>query len=185
MTKLKLTELKKELKTLEQKELIQLISELYKLNKDVQQYLSNKFIGEAAVIDLYEKTKKQISDQFFPDRGYGKLRLNEAKNAISSFKKLSGDPHRTLDLMLFYVEAGTEFSSMYGDIDSKFYDSMLSMYDKVVTACDKDETAFSQLKERLYAVVERSSGIEWGYYHDELCEIYYSMGWALDDEDDE
>jgi hypothetical protein len=82
MSILKLNELKKELKEFDQKELIQLISELYKLNKDVQHYLSNKFLGEEAIIDLYEKTKKKIKDEFFPERGFGKMRLAEAKSAI-------------------------------------------------------------------------------------------------------
>ena len=59
MTLLKVTELKKELKELNEKELIQIIAELYKMNKDVQHYLSNKFGGEAAVEELYEKTKKK------------------------------------------------------------------------------------------------------------------------------
>ena len=36
-------------------------------------------MGEEAIVDLYEKTKKKINDEFFPDRGFGKMRLAEAK----------------------------------------------------------------------------------------------------------
>jgi hypothetical protein len=67
------------------------------------------------------------------------MRLSEAKNAISKFNKLSSDDLKTLDLMLYYVEIGTEFTNTYGDIDEKFYNSMVSMYRKVVGACDQDE----------------------------------------------
>ncbi|XRG79037.1 hypothetical protein V5E38_01590 [Rossellomorea sp. GAMAL-10_SWC] len=42
MTKIKLTDLKRELKVLDNLELINLITDLYKQNKDVQQFLSNK-----------------------------------------------------------------------------------------------------------------------------------------------
>lgn len=181
MTKLKLTELKKELKEFDQKELIQLITELYKMNKDVQQYLSNKFMGEEAILDLYEKSKKKINDEFFPNRGFGKMRLAEAKNAILNFKKLSGDENKTIDLMLFYVELGTEFTNSYGDIDSKFYNSMVSMFGKVAMECDKDEEIFNIFKDRLYLVVHKSDGIGWGY-HDVLCDIYYSIEWAFEEE---
>lgn len=181
MTKIKLSELKKELKEFEQKELILLITELYKLNKDVQQYLSNKFKGEEAIVELFEQTKKKINDEFFPDRGFGKMRLSEAKNAISTFKKLSGDEIKTLDLMLFYVEIGTDFTNTYGDIDSKFYESMFSMYDKVAEECDKDEKIFNIFKDRLYSVVQESGGIGWGY-HDALCDSFYSLEWVQEDE---
>jgi hypothetical protein len=181
MTKLKINELKKLLKEQNQKELIELISELYKLNKDVQHYLSNKFIGEEAIIDLYEKTKKKINDEFFPDRGFGKMRLGEAKNTISNFKKLTSDAFRTLDLMIYYVELGTKFTNTYGDIDSRFYDSMVSMYNKAVIECDKDEKLFITFKDRLYSVVRQSEGIGWGY-HDDLSDIYYSSSYLTEEE---
>lgn len=181
MSLLKLNELKNKLKTLDQKELIQLISEIYKVNKDVQHYLSNKFKGEEAIQDLYEQTKKKVNDEFFPERGFGKMRLGEAKKAISNFKKLSLDELKTVDLMLFYVELGTEFTNTYGDIDARFYDSMVSMYDKVVIECNKKEEFFDLFKNRLYSIVEESRGIGWGY-HDDLGEIYYSIDWLEEGE---
>ncbi|MBM7691304.1 hypothetical protein JOC77_000709 [Peribacillus deserti] len=180
MTLLKLNELKKELKALDHKELIQLITEIYKVNKDVQHFLSNKFLGEEAINDLYKKTKKKVKDEFFPERGFGKLRLGEAKNAISNFKKLSSDELKTLDLMILYVELGTEFTNAYGDINMKFYDSMVSMFDKVVIECHKNEKVLNSFKSRLYTIVQESEGIGWGY-HEVLCDIYYS----LDLEEDE
>lgn len=176
MVKLKITELKKELKAMDQKELIELISELYKRIPDVQHYLSARFMGEDAIASLYQSAKKKIMDEFFPDRGFGKMRLKEAKNAISNFKKLANDEMKTIDLMIYYVEMGTEFTNAYGDIDAKFYNSMVSMYDKACDECSMDEEKFKPFKDRLYHIVEESNGIGWGY-HDALCEIYFSMGW--------
>jgi len=57
MTTIKINELKKELKNLDNKELTQLIVELYKLNKETKQLLSNKFLGQEAVEAQYETTK--------------------------------------------------------------------------------------------------------------------------------
>ena len=181
MTKLTLSVLKKELKQFEQKELIQLIAELYKLNDDVKQYVSNRFIGEEAILALYETTKKKINNEFFPERGFGKMRLKEAKSAISNFKKLAGDHEKTVDLMLYYVEVGTQFTNTYGDIDGPFYDSMISMYGKVTDACNQDGALFHTFKERLYEVMEEARGIGWGYY-DCLCDCYYSIEWTLEED---
>ena len=182
MTKLTLTALKKELKQFEQKELIQLIADLYKLNGEVKDYLSNRFIGEEAILALYETSKKKICNEFFPDRGFGKLRLKEAKSAITNFKKLSGDHEKTVDLMLYYVEVGTQFTNTYGDIGGPFYDSMISMYSKVTEACNQDEALFHKLNDRLYAVVEETNGMGWGY-HDCLYDYYYSIEWTMDEEE--
>ncbi|MED4352470.1 DUF6155 family protein [Schinkia azotoformans] len=181
MTKIKITDLKKKLKEFDQKELIQLVTELYKLNKDVQDFLSSKFIGEKAVEALFESAKKKVNDEFLPDKGFGKMRLGEARDAITNFKKITGDQLRTLDLMLFYVEVGTEFTNTYGDIDGRFYDSMISMYNKVISECAKDEKLFKIFHDRLSSVIEDSSGIGWGY-HDALWDLYLSLEWVADEE---
>ena len=97
MGKLTLSELKKELKQYDQKQLSQLVADLFKLNDDVKNYLGTRFKGEEAIIELFETAKKQINDEFFPERGFGKMRLSEAKNAISKFKKLTSDDLKTLD----------------------------------------------------------------------------------------
>ena len=182
MSKLTLSELKKELKQYDQKQLTQLVADLYKLNDDVKNYLGTRFKGEEAIAELFETAKKQINDEFFPERGFGKLRLSEAKNAISKFKKLSSDELKTLDLMLYYVEVGTEFTNTYGDIDEKFYGSMVSMYRKVVDVVSQDEKIYDIFADRLYEIVEESEGIGWGY-HDALNNLYYSMEWSWEEEE--
>ena len=182
MSKLTLSELKKELNQYDQKQLTQLVADLYKLNDDVKNYLGTRFKGEEAIIELFETAKKQINDEFFPERGFGKMRLSEAKNAISKFKKLSNDDLKTLDLMLYYVEVGTKFTNTYGDIDIKFYKSMVSMYSNVVDAVSQDEKIFDIFADRLYAVVEVSEGTGWGY-HEALDDLYYSLEWSWEEEE--
>jgi hypothetical protein len=46
MMKIKVTDLKKELKQYTQTELINLVVELFKANKEVQNFLSSKFLGK-------------------------------------------------------------------------------------------------------------------------------------------
>ncbi|WP_391206605.1 DUF6155 family protein [Psychrobacillus sp. L4] len=184
MSKLTLSELKKELKQYDQKELTQLIVDLYKLNDDVKIYLGNRFKGEEAIVELFEAMKRKITDEFFPINGFGKMRLKEAKEAITNFKKLSNDQIKTIDLMLYYVEIGTKFTKTYGDIDGKFYSSMANMFNKVADACVDDEQTYNIFADRLSAVVDESNGVGWGY-HDALCDIYGSIEWTWEDEGSE
>ncbi|WP_249872386.1 DUF6155 family protein [Oceanobacillus saliphilus] len=174
--KLKISDLKKELKGYDQKELIQLITDLYKLNEDVQDYLAVKMNREDTVSILYEKAQKEILNEFFPTKGFGKMRLAKAKKAITDFKKVTGDHENTISLMLYYVETGTEFTNAYGDIDGRFYDSMLSVYHNVIVECEKDRELFMKFRDRLYEVVAESEGIGWGYHHG-LTDYYDSISW--------
>ncbi|WOV87504.1 DUF6155 family protein [Sporosarcina oncorhynchi] len=176
MAKLKVTDVKKYLKDLDEKELTAIIMELYKANKPVQDYFSIIIMGETAVQVLFEKAQVEIKNEFFPAKGHAKIRLSVAKKAISDFKKKTGDIVKTTDLMLYYVEIGTEFTNTYGDIDMAFYNSLLSVFEKVVEACEDDEQLYMEFTERLYDVVEESGGVGWGY-HDGLSDLYYSLSW--------
>ena len=51
--KMKVNDLKKQLKQFDQKELIELVVNLFKLNKDVQNYLSSKLIGDEAIEEFF------------------------------------------------------------------------------------------------------------------------------------
>ena len=66
--KIKVTDLKKRLKDYEQKELIELVVDLFKTNKEVQNYLSSKFLGDEMIEELFRKTRKKIENEFFPER---------------------------------------------------------------------------------------------------------------------
>lgn len=176
MAKLKVTDVKRYLKDLDHKELVGIITDLYKANKPVKDYFAVKINGEAAVEELYERAAEEVNNEFFPNNGHGKLRLSVAKKTISDYKKLTGDVEGTTGLMLYYVELGTEFTNTYGDIDLPFYNSMLTIYEKVVEACENDKQLYDLFSDRLYKIVKDSDGVGWGY-HDGLCDIYYSLSW--------
>ena len=181
MSKIKITDLKKQLKDLSQKELIDIIVDLYKIDKNAQEFLNVKFLGADAVKELFEKAKKEIENEFFPDKGMGKIRLAVAKRAISEFEKLTKDRLHTIELMLSYVDNGTAFTKQYGDIDANFYNSMASMYDKVIKECEKSEELFDMFGDWLYSIVLDAKETGWGY-PDVLEELYYSLSWLAEDE---
>ena len=57
--KIKIADLKKQLKTYNQKELIELVVDLFKINKEVQNFLSSKFLGDEANEFLFEQARKK------------------------------------------------------------------------------------------------------------------------------
>jgi len=60
MMKIKVTDLKKELKGYDQKELMELVVEMFKANKDIQNYLSRNFLGDEVNEELFQMNFIQI-----------------------------------------------------------------------------------------------------------------------------
>jgi hypothetical protein len=59
IVKIKVSELKKQLKQYDQKELVELIVEMFKNNKDVQNFLSSKLLGDEAIEGLFTQAQKK------------------------------------------------------------------------------------------------------------------------------
>ncbi|MFD0676895.1 MULTISPECIES: DUF6155 family protein [unclassified Paenibacillus] len=174
MTKSKKTsipEIKKSLKSYEKEALISMLMDCYKLSSDVKNYIHILINPDETIEELFEKSKHQIRQEFFPERGLARLRLSHAKKAITDFKNLSNDEVRTIDLMIYYVEVGVNFTNAYGDIDEPFYNSMISMYSNVIKKIVGNEALFHRFNERLETIVGKTAGIGWGF-HDELSYLY-------------
>jgi hypothetical protein len=122
MSKITASQFKKALNALSAKELADELLFLQKNYPQVNDYFSSKYgEGENSVIDDY---KEIIKNEFFPKRGIGKLRLATAKKAISDFKKISTSHEGVIDIMLYYVEQGVQFTEEYGGINERFYISI-------------------------------------------------------------
>lgn len=149
-------------------QLIEQIIELNKKYKDVKSYYH--FFLNPDSSKQSDKVKTAILHCFFPTRGY-KLRLKDARKAVSDFKKLSPDEASLLDVMLYYVECGVDFTNDFGDIDEPFYSSVARMFAQagvlyIHMAKNKD------VHDRAEKIMNDTSGIGWGF-HDELTHIYY------------
>ncbi|MDQ8733964.1 DUF6155 family protein [Paenibacillus sp. LHD-38] len=176
--KLTKTSLNKYLKRMGQEQLMELVKECYGASKDMERFLTVKMLGEEAVESLFHEYRKKVEHEFFPQRGHGKLKLQEAKKAISEFEKLTGSEKYSFELKLFYVEMGVSFTLTYGDIDERFYESMESMYADVVQTVNFDDTAelFEEYEERICSIVLDTNGIGWGF-HDTLSYMHAQIRW--------
>ena len=162
-----LIDLKKELKSLSQDKLIDLVLDLYKNNKSVKEFFD--FYVNPDENELFDKYRKKVFEAFYPKRGYN-YKLSDGKKAISDFKKLSPSALLLGDLMLFYVETGVEFTNDYGDIGESFYSSLESTYTMALKHMKK-ENLLEKFKDRAYKVVADTKNIGWGF-HDYLYDVY-------------
>lgn len=60
------------------------------------------------------------------------MRLVEGRRAINDFQKANSNISDTLTLMVYYVKCGNNFTLEFGDVDEAFYDSLGSMFSKIV-----------------------------------------------------
>lgn len=170
------TEIKKIFKEKSKEELIGLLVECYKNNPLIKEYITAKFGSKDNLNSIFEEYKKKVYDVFFPKSMRSEFKISEAKKAVREFKKLCNDKKLIIELMLYYVEMGVEFTNTYGDIDEAFYNSVASMFCSVVVAINdqEDSRIYDDLKDRLRAVVDDTDDIGWGL-HEEVYNIYSQL----------
>jgi len=169
MKKLTLRELKQHLKNKSPDELVNDIAALFTKFDAVKEYYTMQ-LGGTHSPQLLDQYKSVIRHEFFPARGYGDARLSVARKAVNDYKKVSDSREGLIDLMLFYVEMGVQYTNQYGDINESFYSSMESMYDRATKQIAENNLQ-DQFQERCLRIVSDTSGIGWGF-HDTLRDIY-------------
>jgi hypothetical protein len=169
MRKSQWSNIRKRLLLLSNKELIAQIKDLYGISDENRRFLEARFAqggdqAQAALADY----KQEIIYCFFGERGIGDdlPRLRDARHLIRDYRKATEDTVGTLDLMLHYVETGTEFTNTYGDINEPFYNSLESVLNDFCEGIFKSsdpEQSYGQFNKRLVALKKGVYGIGWGY----------------------
>ena len=164
-TSVKWPQIKPVLASLDKPELIALLKDLFDHSLESRAFLSARFLAEGVPDAILDKYRKRIVEQFLPKRGDGKLDLRAARRTIRDYRKATFDLAGTVDLMLTYVESGTEFTNQFGDINESFYNSLESVLDEVVSLLRTAEgaTLYPRFQDRITRLARAASGIGWGY----------------------
>jgi len=148
----------------DQPALLALVKDLYEAAGANRDFMHARCQGGEGGGEMLERYRAKVVEPFFPKRGLGKLNLAEARKAIRDYRKATGNPHGTADLLLTYVENGTSFTCMYGDIDDRFYNSLESALNElVVLLLGEAQGAHPELRERLATVARMADRVGWGY----------------------
>jgi hypothetical protein len=168
---MKSAELKKTLEGFEKMELIRLIIELAKLKKYNMEWLEIEFQKPDEPPELLEYYKKKIS------RALDSNDLTAGKKAIGDFKKTLPSRESLIDIMIFYVEQGTEITLDCGDMYEDFYTRLESVYIETIKLLNKweDTKLIEKFRPRLEILVNKTEDVGWGY-HDVLWDWYDELG---------
>ena len=144
--------------------LLALVKDLHDASPENRDFLRARFDAENTGGEALEKYRRKIVEQFFPQRGFGKLKLAEARKAIRDYRKATGNVAGTIDLLLTYVENGTEFTQQFGDINEAYYNSLESALNELATLLrGEGRECYSQCRDRLARVAQLANHIGWGY----------------------
>ena len=144
--------------------LIALVKDLHDASPDNRDFLLARFQAEEGAGAALEKYRRKIVEQFLPARGDGKLKLAEARKAIRDYRRATGNLTGTIDLMLTYVENGTEFTHEFGDINESFYNSLESVLNEMAQLLMREGTElYPRFRERIRRLATLADGIGWGY----------------------
>jgi hypothetical protein len=168
------TQVKTKLLSLDKRELLDIIHNLYQLNQDNKVFLTTQFkTGDTEV--LAEPYRRAIRREFNPDRGFPRLQLRSARKALNDFKKANADPKAQLDMMIYYVEQGVVCTRQYGDIDEPFYSSLESVFEDALALLHRlrnPEELIVEFYPRLERIVKDTRNMGWGF-HDFLADVFY------------
>jgi hypothetical protein len=144
--------------------LLVLLNDLHDASPENRAFLRARFEAESASGAALELYRRKIVEQFFPARGYGKLKLGEARKAIRDYRKATGNRIGTMELLLTYVENGTKFTRDFGDINEAYYRSLESAATELGQLLLREgQAAYLPLRDRIQRVESLAGGIGWGY----------------------
>lgn len=162
---------RKRLATWDKPALLALVKDLHDAAPGNRHFIQARCQAEDSDGDALEPYRTKIVEQFYPKRGFGKLKLGEARKAIRDYRKATGNIPGTAELLMTYVENGAEFTSQFGDIDERFYSSVESALDELAKLLrGPARELYPSFSERLTKVEQITGGIGWGF-HDFISDV--------------
>jgi len=162
--------IRQHLATWEKPALLALVKDLYEAGTENRDFLQARCQAEESGGEALESYRQKIVEQFFPARGFGKLKLGEARKAIRDYRKATGNIPGTAELLMCYVENGAKFTREYGDIDERFYSSIESALEELAALLRSETGLYPQFAERLASVEQMSDCVGWGF-HDYIADV--------------
>lgn len=170
------------LATWEKPALLALVKDLYEAAAANRDFIQARCHAENGGGEVLEKYRARIVEQFFPKRGFGKLKLGEARKAIRDYRNATGNLPGAVELLMTYVENGARFTREYGDIDERFYNSVESALTELAALLRGEaREIYPEVQDRLAKVEFMTRDIGWGF-HDFVVNVVGRLEEELDGE---
>jgi hypothetical protein len=142
--------------------LLGVIRDLYEASDLNKRFLHARFAPTTVGLEKY---RRLVRDAVFPNPfSQRPIRLLDGSKTIMEYKRATGDLAGTVDLMLEFVEAGTEQAADLGYGDDSYFGALERKVKAVVQSLDAlPETDRRAATERLVKLGEYQGTIGWGY----------------------
>jgi hypothetical protein len=158
-------EIKKTLSGCSSSDLMGLIAELHSLSKSNKDFLEARFLRDDKVLERYKAQIKKYLAPNDPWKENQQISLKKAKKVLSDYKKATSDKIGLIDLMVYYVECGTDFLCEFGDMYEQYYISLESVFDHALKIMKQfSDHEVQDFIKRLKIVVRKADRMGWGYY---------------------
>ena len=149
--------LKLRLKYSNKAELMALIQELFHASEDNETIIRTHFRSSLHADNLLEDYRERIIQCFLQNpTSPAATKTLKARHLISDYQKANGHFEGILDLMLTYLETGTQFMKNHGDNDKSLCNDlaiMLSDFANLLTTLNIDLRGFHDRLKNLVALV--------------------------------
>jgi hypothetical protein len=152
----------KKLDTFHRTSLLGLVHDLYDATASNRRFLEARLLASSTSVEKY---RRLVADAVYPDPfSRRQISLRDATAAITEYRRSTGDVSGTVDLMLTFIEAGTEQAADLGYGDDSYFAALERKLDAVVKCWpDLSPDARATASERLDVVRKRAQQIGWGY----------------------
>ena len=158
----KWSDVKARLEAIDRKGLVSLLGDLYNANVANRRFLHSRLTPGSRAIEEY---RRLVADAIYPDP-FSKRRVSvrDAGAAIVEYRRSTGDTSGTVDLMLTFVEAGTEQAADLGYGDEAYFDALQIRLDAVAKEFDTlPAEVRANVRARLGRIQERAHHVGWGF----------------------
>jgi hypothetical protein len=156
------TDLRARLKTFDRAGLVGLIADLYKASPANRRFLHSRLFAQHGAIEEY---RRMVAKAVYPDPfSRRRVSLRDATAAITQYRRATGDVTGAVDLMLTFVEAGTEQAADLGYGDDSYFNALETKLKAIAKLFDElPASARAATTSRLRRVRDRGKDMGWGY----------------------
>jgi len=167
------SDVKARLEALDRKGLVSLLGDLYDSSVANRRFLHSRLTPGSRAIEEY---RRLVADAIYPDP-FSKRRVSirAAAAAIVEYRRSTADASGTVDLMLTFVEAGTEQAADLGYGDETYFDALQIRLDAVAKEFDTlPAEVRATVRARLGRVQVRAHDVGWGF-SDAVDELVHAL----------
>ena len=169
----KWSDVKARLEAFDRKGLVSLLGDLYDASVANRRFLHSRLSPGSRAIEAY---RRLVADAIYPDPfSTRRVSVRDAAAAIAEYRRSTGDASGTVDLMLTFLEAGTEQAADLGYGDEAYFNALQIRLDAVAKAFDSlPVDVGASVRARLGRIQVRARAVGWGW-SDAVDELVHAL----------